>query len=123
MIVSMKFHFRTVVRELVETEEEFGKDLQSVVERYIRQIDNATTPRLIRDNKELIFGNFRQIADFHNTVLIEGVKYYANKPNMIGKTFLRLERDFDKHVTYCRDEPKAQEFLTANESVRLFFKV
>lgn len=119
----MKFHFRTVVRELVETEEEFGKDLQSVVERYIRQIDNATTPRLIRDNKELIFGNFRQIADFHNTVLIEGVKYYANKPNMIGKTFLRLERDFDKHVTYCRDEPKAQEFLTANESVRLFFKV
>lgn len=117
------FYFRAVVRELVETEEEFGKDLQAVVERYIKQIDNATTPRLVRDNKDLIFGNFSKIADFHNTVLIEGVKYYANKPNMIGKTFLRLERDFDKHVTYCRDEPKAQEFLAANDMVCSFYKV
>lgn len=117
------FSSRAVVRELVETEEEFGKDLQAVVERYIKQIDSATTPRIIRDNKELIFGNFKQIADFHNTVLIEGVKYYANKPNMIGKTFLRLERDFDKHVAYCRDEPKGQEFLAENDQVRTFFKV
>lgn len=93
------------------------------MERYIKQIDSATTPRIIRDNKELIFGNFKQIADFHNTVLIEGVKYYANKPNMIGKTFLRLERDFDKHVAYCRDEPKGQEFLAENDDVRTFFKV
>lgn len=116
-------YFRAVVRELVETEEEFGKDLQGVVERYLKQVDNATTPRLIRDNKDVIFGNLKQIADFHNTVLIEGVKYYANKPHMIGKTFLRLERDFDKHVAYCRDEPKAQEFLAANDSVRTFFKV
>lgn len=112
-----------MVRELVETEEEFGKDLQSVVERYMKQIDNAATPRIVRDNKDLIFGNFKQIADFHNTVLIEGVKYYANKPSMIGKTFLRLERDFDKHVTYCRDEPKAQEFLMANDPVYQFYKV
>ena len=120
---ALLFYFRAVVRELVETEEEFGKDLQAVVERYIKQIDNVTTPRLVRDNKELIFGNFKQIADFHNTVLIEGVKYYANKPNMIGKTFLRLERDFDKHVAYCRDEPKAQEFLATNDTVCAFYKV
>lgn len=86
-------------------------------------MDNVTTPRIIRDQKEIIFGNFKQIADFHNTVLIEGVKYNANKPSMIGKTFLRLERDFDKHATYCRDEPKAQEYLTSNESVKEFFEV
>ena len=42
---------------------------------------------------------------------------------MIGKTFLRLERDFDKHVAYCRDEPNAQEFLTGNDEVRQFFEV
>lgn len=55
--------------------------------------------------------------------MIEGVKYYADKPNMIGKTFLRLERDFDKHVTYCRDEPNAQEFIATNDEVREFFEV
>lgn len=42
---------------------------------------------------------------------------------MIGKTFLRLERDFDKHVNYCRDESNAQEFLFNNEEVREFFEV
>lgn len=57
------------------------------------------------------------------SVLIEGIKFYANDPSMIGKTFLRLERDFDKHVIYCRDESNAQEFLFNNEPVREFFEV
>lgn len=56
-------------------------------------------------------------------MLIEGVKYHADKPSMIGKTFLRLERDFDKHVIYCRDEPNAQEFLTERKEVREYFQV
>lgn len=61
--------FRAVIRELVETEEEFGKDLQAVVERYIKTIDNPEkkVPRVVRDNKDLIFMNFQQISDFHNT--------------------------------------------------------
>ena len=42
---------------------------------------------------------------------------------MIGKTFLRLERDFDKHVKYCRDAPVAQEFLASNDAIRDFFMV
>lgn len=60
---------RAVIRELVETEEEFGKDLQAVVDRYIKAIDNPElkVPRIVRDNKDLIFMNFKQIADFHNT--------------------------------------------------------
>ncbi|XP_058829179.1 obscurin isoform X2 [Topomyia yanbarensis] len=112
-----------VVRELIETEEEFGRDLRQVVERYIKYIDNPDNkiPRQIRDHKDDIFNNFKQIADFHNTVLIEGVKYNANNPKMIGKTFLRLERDFDKHVRYCRDAPVTQEFLANNDFVRDFF--
>jgi len=59
--------FRAVVRELVETEEEFGRDLQQVVERYLKPLDSSTVPRIVRDNKDLIFSNFKQIADFHNT--------------------------------------------------------
>lgn len=57
------------------------------------------------------------------SVLIEGIKFYANKPSFIGKTFLRLERDFDNHVNYCRDESNAQEFLFNNDAAREFFEV
>ena len=58
-----------MIRELVETEEEFGRDLQTVVDRYIKAIDDPDmkVPRTVRDNKELIFMNFKPIADFHNT--------------------------------------------------------
>ncbi|KAK9307269.1 hypothetical protein QLX08_002302 [Tetragonisca angustula] len=121
-----QYRREAVVKELVETEEEFGRDLQQVVERYLKPLDNPDVPRIVRDNKDIIFTNLKQIADFHNTsfgrVLIEGVKYYADQPRMLGKTFLRLERDFDKHVAYCRDEPAAQEFLQMNDAAREYFE-
>lgn len=55
------------MKELVETEEEFGRDLQLVVERYLKPLDNPDVPRVVRDNKDIIFTNLKQIADFHNT--------------------------------------------------------
>lgn len=58
---------RTVVRELIETEEEFGKDLNYVVNKYINTIEKNRPPTIITNNKEVIFNNFKQIAEFHNT--------------------------------------------------------
>lgn len=51
----------------METEEEFGRDLLAVVDHYIRPLDSSQTPRIVRDNIDLIFSNFKQIANFHNT--------------------------------------------------------
>nr|CAD7409926.1 unnamed protein product [Timema cristinae] len=56
------------VRELVETEEEFGRDLQHVVECYQKPLDNTSVPHVVRENRDVIFSNFKQIADFHNTL-------------------------------------------------------
>jgi hypothetical protein len=63
------------VKELIETEEEFGKDLQLVVEHYLKPLDNPDVPRLVRDNKEIIFTNLKQIADFHNTYVFSVIKH------------------------------------------------
>ncbi|KAF5286087.1 hypothetical protein FQA39_LY16433 [Lamprigera yunnana] len=105
------FRRQAVVKELVETEQEFVKDLDFVVQQYLIRSENVKIPKIIRDNLQLVFSGLVQIADFHRTVLMEGVKYYANEPNLLGKAFLRLERDFDKHVNYYTDEPLAQAFL------------
>nr|XP_049692291.1 obscurin isoform X2 [Helicoverpa armigera] len=113
---------QAVVRELVETEEEFGRDMQQVVSRYMKPIDKATTPKAVFDNRELLFSNFRQICEFHNTVLLEGIKYYASEPKMLGRALLRMEREFDKHVGYCRDEPRAQHLLATNPVVNKYFQ-
>ncbi|XP_011291978.1 obscurin isoform X5 [Musca domestica] len=119
---SAELQKKAVIRELLDTEEEYGRDLQNVVDRYIKAVDSATAPRTVRDSKDIIFGNFQQIAEFHNKVFNDGVKYYADKPNMVVKTFLRLERDFDMHVKYCKTEPLAQEFLTSNREAFTFFQ-
>lgn len=67
MLFSFSFINRAVVRELIETEEEFGRDLTRVVDHYIKTIENSKPPKIVTDNKELIFGNFKQITEFHNT--------------------------------------------------------
>ncbi|KAJ8735221.1 hypothetical protein PYW07_006841 [Mythimna separata] len=113
---------QAVVRELVETEEEFGRDMQQVVSRYMKPTDKATTPKAVFDNRELLFSNFRQICEFHNTVLLEGIKYYAGEPKMLGRALLRMEREFDKHVCYCRDEPQAQHLLATDPVVNKYFQ-
>lgn len=67
--------YRAVVRELVETEEEFGRDLTAVVEKYIKTVENSKPPKIVSDNKDLIFGNFKQITEFHNTLVARFLFY------------------------------------------------
>ncbi|XP_050523342.1 obscurin isoform X47 [Daktulosphaira vitifoliae] len=117
-----KFNRDVVLAELVETEEEFGQDIQEVVERYLNPLERNDAPRLVTDSKDIIFNNLKQISQFHNTVLISGLKYAASEPKTMGRTFLRLERDFDKHVNYCQTEPDSQEFLEENYEVHEYFE-
>ncbi|XP_057667148.1 obscurin isoform X14 [Diorhabda carinulata] len=116
-----EFRRQAVVKELIETEIEFVRDLDLVVQRYLIPSESGQVPKVIKDNFDLVFGNFKEISEFHRTVLVEGVKFNANQPILIGKTFLRLERDFDKHVAYCRDEPMAQEFLETSDAAFDYF--
>lgn len=77
-----------------------------------------------QDVSEISFGHKKYFNfDVIFRVLMEGVKYYAKEPLLLGKTFLRLERDFDKHVHYCRDEPLAQEFLDTCDEAYDYFAV
>ena len=64
-IISVIFD-RAIVKELVETEEDFAKDMQFVVENYYKQMDNPRLPKEFRDRKGSVFGNFKDISDFHN---------------------------------------------------------
>lgn len=54
---------------------------------------------------------------------MEGVKYYATEPHLLGKFFLRLERDFDRHVDYYMYEPQAQAFLENCDEAHDYFDV
>ncbi|XP_045524045.1 obscurin isoform X6 [Pieris brassicae] len=121
-ITALAARRQAVIRELIETEEEFGRDMQQVVSQYMRPMDKATTPKPVFESREFLFSNFKQICEFHNTSLLEGIKYYASDPRMLGRALLRMEREFDKHVAYCRDEPKAQQLLSAHPVIKKYFQ-
>ncbi len=121
--MSSVIHFSAIVRELIETEEDFARDMQFVVNTYSRQLESSITPKELKDVKEVLFGCFKDIVDFHNDVLLKGIQDHAKEPSKIGCTFVRLERDFDKHVRYCRDLPEALKLLENPGLVRDHFNV
>lgn len=78
-------------------------------------------PKELRDQKEPLFGCFKEISDFHNEVLMKGIQYYGiEDPGKLGMTFLRLERDFDKHVKYCQALPESQKLLESGPLMEYF---
>lgn len=55
------------MRELVETEQEFVRDLDFVVQKYLIRTESTKAPKVVKDNLELVFGNLKEIAEFHRT--------------------------------------------------------
>lgn len=55
------------MKELVETEQEFVRDLDFVVHNYLFRSESKKVPKIVRDNFEVIFGNLKEIAEFHRT--------------------------------------------------------
>lgn len=69
-------------------------------------------PKELRENRCELFSCFRQIANFHSNELSKAVQFYnQEEPKHIELAFLRMEREFDQHVAYCRDLPQVQQML------------
>ncbi|XP_022664918.1 obscurin-like isoform X4 [Varroa destructor] len=112
----------TLVKELVETEEDFARDMLYVVNNYMKEMDNPAMPKRLREFKDQLFCNFKDICDFHNDQLITGIKFNAREPTKLGTTLLRMERDFDKHVKYVEQEHKAQQLLKDEPELREYLE-
>ena len=99
-----------MIKELIETEEDFNRDMQFIANTYFKHMDSSIMPKEMRDKKEALFGCFKEIADFHNDQLMKELQN-SSEPNKIGNIFLSLEKGFDKHVAYCEHLPEALELL------------
>jgi hypothetical protein len=108
---------------LIETEEDFARDMQFVSNTYLRQLDSAVTPKVLKDSKEVLFSCFKEITEFHNKVLLEKLQDCVNNPSKIGTVFAQLESEFDNHVNYCRDITEALRLLDSPGPVRDHYNV
>ncbi|CDW55769.1 Muscle M line assembly protein unc 89 [Trichuris trichiura] len=110
-----------VFQDLMKSEETFVSELHHLLQTYLHFLDCQSPPPSVRQLKDQLSLNLREIYNFHANVLLKGFQYYSNDPGIVGQTFMRLERDFDHHVRYCHDEPETEKLLE-DPVVREYFE-
>uniref|UniRef100_A0A8C1W7I9 Rho guanine nucleotide exchange factor (GEF) 7b n=1 Tax=Cyprinus carpio TaxID=7962 RepID=A0A8C1W7I9_CYPCA len=108
-----KTYYNVVVQNIVQTETEYCKELQTLLSTYLRALQ--PTDRLSVSDISHIMGNLEEISSFQQTLvhsLEESVKVPESQQR-IGGFFLSLVPQMRSlYVTYCSNHPSAVNVLT-----------
>uniref|UniRef100_A0A8C2IH07 Rho guanine nucleotide exchange factor (GEF) 7b n=1 Tax=Cyprinus carpio TaxID=7962 RepID=A0A8C2IH07_CYPCA len=108
-----KTYYNVVVQNIVQTETEYCKELQTLLSTYLRALQ--PTDRLSVSDINHIIGNLEEIGSFQQTLvhsLEESVKVPESQQR-IGGFFLSLIPQIRSlYVTYCSNHPSAVNVLT-----------
>ena len=104
-----------VMSELLQTERSYVQDLQICIDIYLAEY-------LKRGGKEAekLFGNIRQIYDFHNKIFLKELEKYESMPEDVGHCFVTWARSFDIYVSYCKNKPDSNNLLVQPDVSALF---
>uniref|UniRef100_A0A915PVL9 SH3 domain-containing protein n=1 Tax=Setaria digitata TaxID=48799 RepID=A0A915PVL9_9BILA len=111
-----------VYHDLLHSEEEFVNELRTIVDTYVKALDNTDIPEEVKAKKNELTMNLKQLHNFHANVMLKGLQYYSDDPDKVGQTFTRLSRDFDLHIQFYHNLPHALEILK-QQSIADFFQV
>ncbi|EFP01501.1 CRE-UNC-73 protein [Caenorhabditis remanei] len=116
-----RFKRSYVLMELVETEQDYVKDLTSVVEGYIGNLEKMDLPADLVGKDKIIFANISQILDFHKTCFLKEIEKCQNNYEAAGAAFVKYDRRLrNLYVTYCQNKPKS-DYLLAQDDFEGFF--
>ncbi|XP_051983076.1 rho guanine nucleotide exchange factor 7-like isoform X3 [Xyrauchen texanus] len=108
-----KTYYNVVVQNIVQTETEYCKELQTLLSTYLRVLQ--PTDRLSVSDISHIMGNLEEISSFQQTLvhsLEESVKVPESQQRL-GGFFLSLVPQLrGLYVTYCSNHPSAVNVLT-----------
>ncbi|XP_031618634.1 uncharacterized protein LOC116337843 [Contarinia nasturtii] len=93
-----------VIRELLETEENYVKLLSSLCIGYLKELRQHPSV-FPTESLILIFSNIEKIFRFQQKFL-DGLRY-GIEHNKIAETFLEFQSDFMVYSTYCNSYPRA----------------
>uniref|UniRef100_A0A1I7TK23 DH domain-containing protein n=1 Tax=Caenorhabditis tropicalis TaxID=1561998 RepID=A0A1I7TK23_9PELO len=116
-----RFKRSYVLMELVETEQDYVKDLSSVVEGYIGNLEKMDLPADLVGKDKIIFANISQILDFHKTCFLKEIEKSTENYEAAGHAFVKYERRLNSLYTkYCQNKPKS-DYLLAQDDFEGFF--
>lgn len=116
-----RFKRSYVLMELVETEQDYVRDLTSVVEGYIGNLEKMDLPADLVGKDKIIFANISQILDFHKTCFLKEIEKCTENYEAAGSAFVKYERRLHTlYVKYCQNKPKS-DYLVSQDDFEGFF--
>lgn len=109
------------MREMIQTERDYVKSLNYVIENYIPELMREDIPQALRGQRNVVFGNIEKIYEFHSQQFLRELETCENSPLHVGQTFLRHTNRFSLYALYNKNKPKSDSLMT--EYGRSFFKV
>ncbi|CAG9857602.1 unnamed protein product [Phyllotreta striolata] len=98
-----------VLRELVDTEEAYVRDLAMIVDGYIAAMRDpdfgVAMPDDLKDGKDkMVFGNIEVIYDWHKDFFLKSLERAVENPIDLATLFKRYERKLQMYVIYCKNK-------------------
>ncbi|XP_007949919.1 proto-oncogene DBL [Orycteropus afer afer] len=102
-----------VLNELIQTERMYVRELFTVLLGYRAEMDNPEMfdlmPPLLRNKKDVLFGNMAEIYEFHNDIFMSSLENCLRTPERVGHCF--LERELLKYSKDCEGTEQLKEAL------------
>lgn len=77
------------MREMIQTERDYVKSLEYVIENYVPMLLKEDLPQALRGQRNVIFGNIEKIYEFHSQHFLKELERHENCPLQVGESFLK----------------------------------
>ncbi|XP_057562950.1 rho guanine nucleotide exchange factor 7 isoform X2 [Hippopotamus amphibius kiboko] len=108
-----KGYYNVVLQNILETENEYSKELQTVLSTYLRPLQ--TSEKLSSANTSYLMGNLEEICSFQQ-MLVQSLEECTKMPEAqqrVGGCFLNLMPQMKTlYLAYCANHPSAVSVLT-----------
>ncbi|KAF5295457.1 hypothetical protein FQR65_LT10445 [Abscondita terminalis] len=106
-----------VLRELVDTEEAYVRDLSLIVDGYIATMRDSDCeipmPEDLKGGKDkMVFGNIEAIYEWHREFFLKALKRCIEHPTELGSLFKRYDRKLHMYVVYCKNKPVSEYIVS-----------
>ncbi|XP_030837680.1 guanine nucleotide exchange factor DBS isoform X7 [Strongylocentrotus purpuratus] len=124
---SLSYKRRHVIKELIETEKIYVKELEAVLNGYIKQMDSPAfvgqIPPSLQGHTDVLFANWEQLYNFHKNKFLVELENYRNTPTLVGKCFVDMKDELDQlYSVYCQNKPRSELLRRECGSNNTFFQ-
>ncbi|NWX83205.1 KALRN protein, partial [Nothoprocta pentlandii] len=105
-----------VLNELVQTEKDYVKDLGTVVEGFMKRIEEKGVSEDMKGKDKIVFGNIHQIYDWHKDFFLAELEKCLQEPDRLAQLFIKHERRLHMYVVYCQNKPHSEYIVAEYEA-------